>query len=368
MTIIAPYVFWQEHDNNGDPLAGGKVYTYEAGTSTPKSTYTDSTGSSLNSNPVILDSAGRASIWLGDGGYKFIIKTSDDVTIDTRDNIGGSATYAFGDDVFDLSVTTPITAVHRNAVLICTGTITLNLLSVATAGEGFYFTVYNYGSGVVTIDPSASETVNDAATLAIPAGASAIIICDGDEWYAPFSGVVTVTGTQTLTNKTLTSPTINGGTITGITDIAIADGGTGASTASAAFDALKQSASDTYSGAVELATSAETITGTDTARATTPAGLTAALASFFAQSQAEDGYIKLNNGVIIQWGSEASVPNNAATAYTLPLTFPNAAWLAIPGRESGTTGLERATVSTTQVTLFQNQGSAIDINWIAIGN
>ncbi|HEX7720461.1 MAG TPA: hypothetical protein VF389_11695 [Woeseiaceae bacterium] len=43
--------------------------------------------------------------------------------------------------------------------------------------------------------------------------------------------VVTVSGTQTLTNKTLTSPTINGGTFTGGTDIAIADGGTGASTA-----------------------------------------------------------------------------------------------------------------------------------------
>ena len=39
------------------------------------------------------------------------------------------------------------------------------------------------------------------------------------------------TNTTTLTNKTLTSPTINGGTISGITDLAIADGGTGASTA-----------------------------------------------------------------------------------------------------------------------------------------
>ena len=42
--------------------------------------------------------------------------------------------------------------------------------------------------------------------------------------------------TATLTNKTLTSPTINtatisGGTLSGITDLAVADGGTGASTA-----------------------------------------------------------------------------------------------------------------------------------------
>jgi len=45
---------------------------------------------------------------------------------------------------------------------------------------------------------------------------------------------VSVSGTQTLTNKTLTSPTINGGSISGITDLAVADGGTGASTAAQA--------------------------------------------------------------------------------------------------------------------------------------
>lgn len=55
----------------------------------------------------------------------------------------------------------------------------------------------------------------------------------------PTGTIVGTTDTQTLTNKTLTSPTINsptvaGGTITGITDLAIADGGTGASTATAA--------------------------------------------------------------------------------------------------------------------------------------
>ncbi|MCA2590169.1 MAG: hypothetical protein IM509_05310 [Microcystis sp. M31BS1] len=40
--------------------------------------------------------------------------------------------------------------------------------------------------------------------------------------------------TATLTNKTLTSPVVNGGTISGITDLAIVDGGTGASDAATA--------------------------------------------------------------------------------------------------------------------------------------
>lgn len=52
--------------SGGAGLAGGKVYTYEAGTNTPKVTYSDYTGSpsSENTNPVILDSTGSAAIWL----------------------------------------------------------------------------------------------------------------------------------------------------------------------------------------------------------------------------------------------------------------------------------------------------------------
>jgi hypothetical protein len=57
--------------------------------------------------------------------------------------------------------------------------------------------------------------------------------------------------------------------------IAINGGGTGATSASAAFDALKQAATDSYTGVVELATTAEAQTGTDTSRAITAAGLTA---------------------------------------------------------------------------------------------
>jgi hypothetical protein len=59
----------------------------------------------------------------------------------------------------------------------------------------------------------------------------------------------------------------------GGTDVAITDGGTGASTASAAFDALKQAATASYTGVVELATAAEVTAGSDTARAVTPKGI-----------------------------------------------------------------------------------------------
>ncbi len=84
---IMPYIQMQFFDNNGAPLVGGKVYSYSAGTTTPLNTYTDSGGGTPNANPVILDSAGRASIWLGASGYKFVIKTSADVTVRTIDGV-----------------------------------------------------------------------------------------------------------------------------------------------------------------------------------------------------------------------------------------------------------------------------------------
>lgn len=84
---------WQFFDNNGDVLSGGKVYTYAAGTTTPQTTYTDRNGNVANTNPIILDSAGRTpfQIWSTEGLlYKYTIKTSTDVQIRVWDNIGGS--------------------------------------------------------------------------------------------------------------------------------------------------------------------------------------------------------------------------------------------------------------------------------------
>ena len=59
-------------DPNGYPLANGCVFFYAAGTSTPQATYTDSTGTTPNPNPVILDSTGSATIWLGPQLYKIV--------------------------------------------------------------------------------------------------------------------------------------------------------------------------------------------------------------------------------------------------------------------------------------------------------
>ena len=83
----------QFFDNDGNILSGGKIYTYIAGTSTPKTTYTTSAGNIAHTNPIILDSAGRVpsgEIWLVAGFYKFVINTSTDTLIGSYDNLNGT--------------------------------------------------------------------------------------------------------------------------------------------------------------------------------------------------------------------------------------------------------------------------------------
>lgn len=77
-------------DSNGDPLSGGLVYTYATGGSTPKETYSDYAKTTPNANPVVLDSSGEAEIYLGEGGYRVVLKTSADVTLWTMDDVYGT--------------------------------------------------------------------------------------------------------------------------------------------------------------------------------------------------------------------------------------------------------------------------------------
>jgi microcystin-dependent protein len=89
MITLTASPFMQFTTTAGAPLIGGKVYTYAAGTTTPLASYTDNTGATANTNPVILDTRGEAAIWLSPASYKFVLKDSNDVTIWTSDNLGG---------------------------------------------------------------------------------------------------------------------------------------------------------------------------------------------------------------------------------------------------------------------------------------
>ena len=79
----------QFFDDSGTPLAGGLIYTYAAGGTTPLVTYTSSTGLTAHPNPIVLDSAGRINeIWIPEGtSYKFVLKSSTNVLIGSFDNL-----------------------------------------------------------------------------------------------------------------------------------------------------------------------------------------------------------------------------------------------------------------------------------------
>ena len=133
----------QFFDSNGIPLAGGLLYVYTAGTTTPATTWTTNAGTSANTNPIVLNAAGRTpfEIWLNSGvTYKFALYTSTNVLIGTYDNIPA---------IDDPTV--------FNNLITVTGTNTLVGTSVPpytayVAGMTLSFIPVNTNSGAVTID------------------------------------------------------------------------------------------------------------------------------------------------------------------------------------------------------------------------
>ena len=82
----------QLFNDSGVTLSGGLLYVYSAGTTTLVNTYTDSSGSTPNTNPIILDSAGRtpSEIWVASGSsYKYVLQTSTGTLVGTYDYVPG---------------------------------------------------------------------------------------------------------------------------------------------------------------------------------------------------------------------------------------------------------------------------------------
>jgi hypothetical protein len=77
----------QFFDDDGNPLNGGFVYSYDATTSDPRAIYTDTDGQVAHENPIELDSAGRPPsplFYTQGAGYNLVLKTSAGVTLDTN--------------------------------------------------------------------------------------------------------------------------------------------------------------------------------------------------------------------------------------------------------------------------------------------
>lgn len=92
MAALMPEGKQSFNNSAGAPLIGGKLYTYDAGTGNPRPTYQDAAATTPNTNPVVMDARGEATIFWS-GSYKIVLKDASDVTIWTVDNAQASSTY-----------------------------------------------------------------------------------------------------------------------------------------------------------------------------------------------------------------------------------------------------------------------------------
>lgn len=90
-------ILYQAFTNGGLPLNAGYIYTYGAGGTTPKATYTTSAGNVANANPLVLDASGRppSEVWLiATDAYRFDVYDSLGNILKTYDNVPGMASAA----------------------------------------------------------------------------------------------------------------------------------------------------------------------------------------------------------------------------------------------------------------------------------
>lgn len=193
---VMPVPVIQFVDQNGVPLSGGLLYTYAAGTVNPLATYSDSGLSVPNANPVVLDTAGRATIYLSAATYKFILKTSAGVTVWTQDNVAAAAPWNLNTFTGKVQFTAPaVLTVTSNAVTptgnvqaldTAGGAVNLNTINTTNTANGFV--LYLYGNtpvaNPVTVKNGAGNIVLRKGDFALNSANRFVVLqLIGTTWY-----------------------------------------------------------------------------------------------------------------------------------------------------------------------------------------
>ena len=162
---------------DGRPLAGAKLYTYETGTATPKSVFTDAALTVPHANPVIADSAGRfPAMFLAVGDYRTILTDAADVTISTDDPVEGQveATVPPWTDVAS-AATTDIGFVNSENLRI-TGTTTITAFGTAASGTRRQL---RFAGALVLTHNATSLILPGGANITTGAGDTAVAVSLG---------------------------------------------------------------------------------------------------------------------------------------------------------------------------------------------
>jgi hypothetical protein len=216
----------QFFDNNGVPLAGGLIYQYQAGSSTPLATYTTNNGTTPNSNPIVLDSAGRTpqEIWMQTGyTYKFIIQTSAGTTLQTLDNLypilqsASTSTSTFTTGM--ILIWSGSTGSIPSGWVLCNGsngTPDLRDRFVIAAGSTYAVGATGGSADAIVVSHTHTATVTDPGHTHTAQGHSGAQISTGGPYTyasslnnATFSGINTATTGVTVTNTSTGSSGTN---------------------------------------------------------------------------------------------------------------------------------------------------------------
>lgn len=182
-TVLSPLPIQKFFDNNGQPLANGKLFTYKAATSTKQATYIDSTGGTPNTNPVILDYRGECRLWIDPTlAYQFVLAPSTDTDPPANPFWSVDNITAFGTGVnFD---NTAIDTGSVNAI-----TVAIPSISAPVAFTRIVVKVANTNTGATTISinggTAKAVTLKNIAALTgneLQANGIYIFIFDGAQW------------------------------------------------------------------------------------------------------------------------------------------------------------------------------------------
>lgn len=88
----------------------------------------------------------------------------------------------FGHNVATKSGNYTIVSADQGLFIEVTATATITLLPAATAGSNFPLVIVNTGSGIVTVDGNASETINGSTTITLNADEALVITCNATKW------------------------------------------------------------------------------------------------------------------------------------------------------------------------------------------
>ena len=181
---VTPYPRFQAwYPGTSTPLLGGFLYSCVPGTTcgcsapaNPKTTYTDSTGTAMNTNPITLDSSGQADVWLS-GYTKLTLCDPSNNLIWSKDNINSIAQASSSTASSWIAQTGPFTYQSATSFSVAGNQTSIYVAGLAiqgTDGGGTYTGIIvssaYTSSTLVTVVWSPSQQFNNTTISAISLG------------------------------------------------------------------------------------------------------------------------------------------------------------------------------------------------------